>query len=143
MLTKNDPCLQIDVFLENILLLKMDILTITNIKVIMFNVLNCLHKILSLELKIRTFSKSTFPWLLKNVLNFNHMWLWRQVMVVQTFCKLFFYSRFIKQMYYENHQQYAGEITKWWRKFLTQCSLSEAQLHKCVLLNIQVMLFGV
>ena len=63
-------------------------------QVLVFTVLIFLHLILSLGLKIRTFSKSTYAGLLKNVINLNPTWLWRQVMVVQTFCKCFFYSRF-------------------------------------------------
>ena len=96
MLTKNDLCLQIDVFLKIFFCrnLKSWLSFFANMKVLVFSVLIFLHQILSLGLKIRTFSKSTFPGLLKNVLNFNHTWLWCQVMVVQTFCKVFFYSRF-------------------------------------------------
>ena len=93
MLTKKDLCLQIDVFLKLFFCwnLKSWLSFFANMKVLVFSVLIFLHKILSLELKIKTFSKSTFTGLLKNVLNFNHTWLWCQVMVVQKCCK-FYYS---------------------------------------------------
>ena len=99
MLTKNDLCLQIDVFLKIFFCrnLKYWLSFFANMKVLVSSVLIFLHQILSLGLKIKTFSKSTYPGLLKNVLNFNHTWLWCQVMMVQTFCKLFFYSRFTSQ----------------------------------------------
>ena len=46
-----------------------------NIQVIVLTVLNVSQRILKLGSKIRSFSKSTFAGLLKNVLTFNPRWL--------------------------------------------------------------------
>ena len=55
-----------------------------NIQVIVFTVLAFSQRILKLGLKIRSFSKSTFPGLLKNVLTFNPRWLEDRVLFAQT-----------------------------------------------------------
>ena len=55
-----------------------------NIRVIVFTVLAFSRRILKLGLKLRSFSKSAFPVLLKNVLTFIPRWLEGRVVVAQT-----------------------------------------------------------
>ena len=54
---------------------KFQVIYEVNIQLIVFTVLAFSQRILKLGLKMRSFSKSTFPGLLKNVLTFNPMWL--------------------------------------------------------------------
>ena len=64
---------------------------------------------LKLGLQIKTFSKSVFSGLLKNVLTFHSRLLEDRVMVVQTFCQLFLlmlYKKIIHQIkHYFFHKQ--------------------------------------
>lgn len=61
-----------------------------NIQVKVFTVLAFSQEILTLGLKIRTFPKSEFPGLLKNIIPFNPRWLKGQVVLVHTYYKGFF-----------------------------------------------------
>ena len=63
---------------------KFQVIYEVNIQVIVFTVLAFSQRILKLGLKMRSFSKSTFPGLLKNVLTFNPRWLEGRVVVAQT-----------------------------------------------------------
>ena len=64
--------------------LRFQVIYEVNIQVIVLTVLAFSQRILKLGLKMRSFSKSAFPGLLKNVLTFNPRWLEERVPVAQT-----------------------------------------------------------